>query len=101
MRRVVPLATEWQRIGDQIDTAFIFARANFVNVDRRLHQLYIQPFRRFRVEHEKLLTPSRLKRHDHGASSLPAAINAPLTFFPLGKNCEGFTRKQTSIKNKA
>jgi hypothetical protein len=28
---------EWQHIGNQIDTAFIFARANFVNVDRRLH----------------------------------------------------------------
>jgi len=28
------------------------------------------------------------------ALSLPAAINRPLTFFPLGKNCEGFIRKQ-------
>jgi hypothetical protein len=25
-------ATEWQRIGNQIDAAFIFARADFVNV---------------------------------------------------------------------
>jgi hypothetical protein len=24
--------TEWQRIGNQIDAAFIFARADFVNV---------------------------------------------------------------------
>jgi hypothetical protein len=31
--------TEWQRIGNQIDTAFIFARADFVNVskNRRWH----------------------------------------------------------------
>jgi hypothetical protein len=25
-------ATEWQRVGNQIDTAMIFARADFVNV---------------------------------------------------------------------
>jgi hypothetical protein len=24
----------------------------------------------------------------------------PLTFFPLGKNCEGFTRNNHAIKNK-
>ena len=37
MRRVrlaVPKATEWQRIGNQIDAAMIFARADFVNVHR-------------------------------------------------------------------
>jgi hypothetical protein len=28
----VPQATEWQRIGDQIDAVMIFARAHFVNV---------------------------------------------------------------------
>jgi hypothetical protein len=28
----VPRPTEWQRIRDQIDTAMIFARANFVNL---------------------------------------------------------------------
>jgi hypothetical protein len=28
-------ATEWQRIGNQIDAAFIFARADFVNVHGR------------------------------------------------------------------
>jgi hypothetical protein len=28
----VPQPTEWQRIGNQIDAAFIFARADFVNV---------------------------------------------------------------------
>jgi len=28
----VPQPTEWQRIGDQIDAAPIFARADFVNV---------------------------------------------------------------------
>jgi len=27
----VPQPTEWQRIGDQIEAAFIFARANFTN----------------------------------------------------------------------
>jgi hypothetical protein len=27
------------------------------------------------------------------ASSLPAAITAPLTFFPLGENCEGSLAK--------
>jgi hypothetical protein len=30
----VPQRTEWQRIGDQINAASIFARANFVNVLR-------------------------------------------------------------------
>jgi hypothetical protein len=28
----IPQAAEWQRIGDQINAAFIFARADFVNV---------------------------------------------------------------------
>jgi hypothetical protein len=28
----VPEATEWQRIGNQIDAAMIFARADFVNM---------------------------------------------------------------------
>jgi hypothetical protein len=32
---VVPQPTEWERIGNKIDTATIFARADFVNVDRR------------------------------------------------------------------
>jgi hypothetical protein len=31
-RVAMPQPTEWQRIGDEIDAAFIFARANFVNV---------------------------------------------------------------------
>jgi len=33
-RPVIPQATEWQRIGNQINAAFIFARADFVNVHR-------------------------------------------------------------------
>jgi hypothetical protein len=28
----IPQTTEWQRIGNQIDAAFIFARADFVKV---------------------------------------------------------------------
>ncbi len=35
-RPSVPQATEWQRIGNQIDAAMIFARADFVKV-RWLH----------------------------------------------------------------
>src|SRR4030095_12125514 len=31
-RPAVPEPTEWQRIGDQIDAAFVTARADFVNV---------------------------------------------------------------------
>jgi hypothetical protein len=34
----VPQATEWQRIGNQIDAAMIFAQADFVNL-RWLHSL--------------------------------------------------------------
>jgi hypothetical protein len=30
VRLTVPQPTEWQRIGNQIDAAFIFARADFV-----------------------------------------------------------------------
>jgi hypothetical protein len=30
--RVVPQATEWQHVGNQIDAVMIFARAQFVNV---------------------------------------------------------------------
>jgi hypothetical protein len=33
VRSTIAQSTEWQRIGDQIDAAFIFARADFVNVD--------------------------------------------------------------------
>jgi hypothetical protein len=32
IRRVVPQPTEWQRVRNQIDTAFVFARSDFVNV---------------------------------------------------------------------
>jgi len=34
IRRVVPWPTERQHIGNQIDAAFIFARADFVNAHR-------------------------------------------------------------------
>jgi hypothetical protein len=30
----IPQPTEWENIGDEIDAAFIFARADFVNVYR-------------------------------------------------------------------
>jgi hypothetical protein len=32
-KRCGPTATEWQHIGNQIDAAFIFARADFAKVD--------------------------------------------------------------------
>jgi len=32
IRFATPQATEWQHVGDQIDAAFIFARADLVNV---------------------------------------------------------------------
>ena len=35
IRRVVPQPTEWQHIGNEIDAAFIFARADFVSVHRK------------------------------------------------------------------
>jgi len=35
VRLALPQPTERQRIGDQIDTAFIFRRANFVNAVQR------------------------------------------------------------------
>jgi hypothetical protein len=31
IRLVIPQPTKWQRIGNQIDAAFVFARADFVN----------------------------------------------------------------------
>jgi hypothetical protein len=34
----VPQPTEWQRIDNQIDAAFIFARSDFVNVVIRLRR---------------------------------------------------------------
>ena len=34
---VVPQPTEWQRIGNQINAAFIFARADFVSVLSKGH----------------------------------------------------------------
>ncbi len=30
----IPQPSEWQRIGNKIDAAFVFPRADFVNVDR-------------------------------------------------------------------
>ena len=35
VRLAIPQATEWQRIGNQIDAAMIFARADFVGVHRK------------------------------------------------------------------
>jgi hypothetical protein len=43
IRLTIPQAPEWQRIGNQIDAAFIFARADFVNVC----ELVIMPGQRF------------------------------------------------------
>ena len=34
VRLAIPQATEWKRIGNQIDAAFMLAQANFVNVNR-------------------------------------------------------------------
>ena len=42
IRPGVPQATEWQRVGNEIDAARIFARANFVNVGA-LEQLWYLP----------------------------------------------------------
>ena len=36
VQSVIPEPTEWQRIGNQIDAAMIFARADFVKVRRTL-----------------------------------------------------------------
>ena len=36
VRSVIPQPTEWQRIGNQIDAAMIFARPDFVKVRRTL-----------------------------------------------------------------
>jgi len=33
-RFAIPQPTEWQRIGNQIDAAFVLARTDFVNVHR-------------------------------------------------------------------
>ena len=35
VRSIIPQPTEWQRIGNQIDAATIFARADFVGVHRK------------------------------------------------------------------
>ena len=39
IRPGVPQATEWQRIGNQIDAAMIFARADFVSVQKPLQRM--------------------------------------------------------------
>lgn len=39
IRFAVPERTEWQRIGDQIDAAFVFAWPHFVKVDFRTWHL--------------------------------------------------------------
>jgi len=63
IRLAIPQPTEWQRIGNQIDAAFILARADFVNVVRfhirRLQKnaiavtiLEIRPFRNGKEAYE-------------------------------------------------
>ena len=37
IRRVVPQATKWQHIGNQIDAAFVAAWADLINVLARFH----------------------------------------------------------------
>jgi hypothetical protein len=44
----IPKPTEWQRIGNQIDAAFIFAGSDFVSVNRRLHSR--RTFNRFSLQ---------------------------------------------------
>src|SRR5258708_39841006 len=85
----------------------IFHRLFLVLVPLVFHSLYSKAialpfisFCRCCVDHEKLLTLSSPERHDHDASSLPAAINRPPDILPARENCEGFNRKQPSIKNK-
>jgi len=47
------------------------------------------------------LTPFCPEQHNaRRVKSASSDKTAPLTFFPLGENCEGFTRKQPLIKNK-
>ena len=36
LRVFIPQPTEWQRIGNQIDAAMIFARTDFVSVQRNM-----------------------------------------------------------------
>ena len=55
IRPVIPQPAEWQRIGDQINTAMIFAGAYFVNVDG--HGLKRQRLRAFRAAPSKILLP--------------------------------------------
>ena len=42
VRRALPQTTEWQRIGNQINPAMIFTRADFVNVCSAWHSVEIQ-----------------------------------------------------------
>jgi hypothetical protein len=70
----------------------IFHRLFLVLVPFVFHSLYSKgialrslSFCRCGVEHEKLLTLSSAERHDHGASSLPAAINRPPDILPAGR----------------
>ena len=37
--RVVPQPPEWQRVGNEIDAAMIFARSDFVNVQNAFHNI--------------------------------------------------------------
>ncbi len=70
----------------------IFHRLFLVLVPFVFHSLYSKgialrslSFCRCGVEHEKLLTLSSAERHDHGASSLPAATNRPPDILPAGR----------------
>src|SRR5438128_7764402 len=40
----IPQPTEWQRIGNQIEAAFIFARADFVSVHQRSCSMFPHRF---------------------------------------------------------
>jgi hypothetical protein len=70
-RGAIPQASEWQRIGDEINTAFIFARTHFVNVHQsQRRKLAFQSQARFRRTPEKSVFAFRARSRYLGSQTL-------------------------------
>src|SRR6516225_8302422 len=82
-RRVILQATEWQRVIDQIDTAMIFARTDFVKV----HWRFLLSLSRCCVESKR----GRIRRVKHWIATLAILVTlfaSLVGFAPITYACE-------------
>jgi hypothetical protein len=88
----IPQTTEWQRIGNQIDTAMIFTRAHFVNVFCAIiengQHLQLRLAHYFVVEPRKYCTANQSIEERVHQSDYAADWRNRITKIHLAEECE-------------